>query len=188
MSIKSLEAHIYYRYLYILGCCFCMATPMNSMENFRPEETSSKALVLCKLSSFEEFRVGFAPNRGAKKKHSRSYATDEQRRVGAKAAGITNSYLVYKALACLITIDSLIPVSCFGGNDGKLCFSVSGGATEYNIAVALGDTTILFPDIADSTMLCIDNLASDSYIITIGGDEGCTSFGQIEQPGFVSKS
>ena len=55
-------------------------------------------LVLCKVSSFEEFRVGFAPNQGAKKENSRSYVTDEQRRVGAKAAGITNRYLVYKAL------------------------------------------------------------------------------------------
>ena len=63
-----------------------------------PRCKNFSSLVLCNISLIEEFRVYFDPDRGARREHSRSYVTAEQRRTGPKDAEIVDRNLCYRAL------------------------------------------------------------------------------------------
>ena len=59
-------------------------------------------LVLCKVSYVSEFQNHFGSARGPRRKDSRSYPTDEERRTEPKGPGIIDRNLLYRALLMLI--------------------------------------------------------------------------------------
>lgn len=84
---------------------------------------------------------------------------------------------------CSISIDSLISASCFGGEDGKLCFRVGGDDLFYNIEVIFTNTANSFNLITEDSLICIPNLSSGPFSIEItSSSPSCTESGMIEQP------
>ena len=65
------------------------------------------------------------------------------------------------ALNCSVSVDN--PISCTGGNDGKLTAMVSGGTPGYSFMWSNGATTAM-----------INNLSAGTYTVTITDANGCT--------------
>lgn len=67
-------------------------------------------------------------------------------------------------LVPVVTIDSIKPLSCSGGNTGKIYTSVSGGKTSYSYLWSSGQT------IED-----LNGLSAGTYSLTLTDANGCTS-------------
>ena len=72
-----------------------------------------------------------------------------------------------------ITLDELIPVSCFEAQDGSISVNASGGASGFTYAWSNGQT--------GST---ISNLSAQSYAVTVSDVNNCSNIAQytIDQP------
>ncbi len=68
-----------------------------------------------------------------------------------------------------INVDNLNNVSCYGGNDGSIEVSVTGGQSPYTYQWNTGDT-----------VANITNLSAGTYIITAADVHGCTGVDSIE--------
>ncbi|HAM99074.1 MAG TPA: hypothetical protein DCQ26_10745 [Marinilabiliales bacterium] len=68
----------------------------------------------------------------------------------------------------LITVDAINDVKCYGGNDGSIAISISGGVTPYNIQWSNGATT------ED-----INGLVVGSYEITVTAADECKAVRSI---------
>ncbi len=102
--------------------------------------------------------------------------------VVANACGSDTAYQSVNVLpGPVITLDTLIHVSCVGGLGGRIDVTVSGGSLPYTYSWSNNDTT------AD-----LVNVGSGQYILTVTDSSGCVAnySGQIQAPGpiFVSDS
>ncbi|WP_170110183.1 T9SS type A sorting domain-containing protein [Flavilitoribacter nigricans] len=81
------------------------------------------------------------------------------------------------ALSCDITPSD---VSCFGGNDGSISVSGSGGTTPYEYSIDGGTTY--------QGSGTFNNLSAGMYVVTIRDANGCTTTcdGTVEQPDALS--
>ena len=52
-----------------------------------------------------------------------------------------DSVIIGEPTQMLITIDSVVTISCFGGSDGEIMISISGGTPGYSYSWSNGDTT-----------------------------------------------
>jgi hypothetical protein len=68
----------------------------------------------------------------------------------------------------LITLDAINNVKCYGGNDGSIAISISGGVTPYNIKWSNGATT------ED-----INGLVAGPYEIAVTDADGCKAVRSI---------
>jgi hypothetical protein len=70
-------------------------------------------------------------------------------------------------------------VSCYGGNDGEICASASGGTAPYTFIWSNGNTSS-----------CWDNLSVGNYCVTITDSHGCTASccATINQPALLTVS
>ncbi|MBI2967454.1 MAG: gliding motility-associated C-terminal domain-containing protein [Bacteroidetes bacterium] len=75
-----------------------------------------------------------------------------------------SSVTVNEAGAGTVTIDSVINVSCFGGNDGAVTVAVAGGSPPYSYLWSNGDT--------DSVAAAV---AGGSYTVTVTDINGCAA-------------
>ncbi len=82
-------------------------------------------------------------------------------------------YVVSQPVAPLATSNVISTVSCFGGTDGAIDFSVTGGTVPYTFAWSNGQTT------EDLT-----GLSTGSYNVTVTDQNGCTIAGSfnVTQP------
>lgn len=109
-----------------------------------------------------------------------SYLWDDlNNQVTASATGLcagTYTVIVTDSIGCtiidsisitepttLVTAITSTGVNC-GATDGSACITVSGGVAPYNVTWNTGDTS-----------LCLSNLASGSYFVTVTDANGCTS-------------
>lgn len=72
-----------------------------------------------------------------------------------------------------ITLDSTAHVSCYGGNDGFLAVTASGGMAPYSLSWSNGDT-----------LPVLNNLPAGKYTLTLTDNSGCftTAVYTISQP------
>ena len=75
----------------------------------------------------------------------------------------------------LITIDSVVNVSCFGGNDGEIYISPTGGTPGYSLILISNGSSIIDEEIID--------LNSGLYVIETTDTNGCATVNDV----FVSQ-
>ncbi len=92
-----------------------------------------------------------------------AYVTDSR---GCQASG---RVFVEQPGGIVVTIDTQKDPTCFGGNDGAIAVTVTGGTPPYRYQWDTGET---------GTNL--SNLSAGVYTLSITDDEGCKAFEQIE--------
>jgi hypothetical protein len=74
------------------------------------------------------------------------------------------SFYVSQPSALVATISSTVDVSCFGGSNGSIDLSVSGGTPDYSYLWSNGETT-----------QDISGLSAGEYTVTITDSKGCST-------------
>lgn len=81
----------------------------------------------------------------------------------ASGCAITNNFTINQGAAPGNTLVNIIPVSCFGGNDGAATANHSGGQAPYSYQWSTGATTPT-----------ITGLVAGNYSVTVTTGNGCT--------------
>jgi hypothetical protein len=88
----------------------------------------------------------------------------------------TDSYTVNEPAAIVIS-EQITHVSCYGGNDGMISVSVSGGTSAYTYAWTNGPATATY-----------GGLVADTYTLVVSDANGCTTTASyvVDEPAMLS--
>ncbi|MFN8292427.1 MAG: hypothetical protein U0T72_01810 [Chitinophagales bacterium] len=100
-------------------------------------------------------------------------AIDDKGCLASDTVTINNQYAVSA------TLDSIKNVSCFGGNDGEIYVTLSGGVMPYSYSIN-GITYQAVP--------VFTGLTANNYVVTLRDAKGCSAFlnAGVTQPGLLS--
>jgi gliding motility-associated-like protein len=91
----------------------------------------------------------------------------------ANGCTATDTVTIGNQYAVTATLDSVKPISCFGGNDGEIYVTLSGGIPPYSYSI----NGITFQPLPYFT-----GLTANNYIVTLRDSKGCSAFLTVNVP------